>query len=49
MKEYKITIKELTKVEGEKYPQEKDIYEQTVSELPLNKIILVINSLEDIK
>lgn len=43
---YKITIRELEPVDGKTYTNEKDVYEQTVTELDLLSVIKAINKIE---
>lgn len=45
MPKYKITVEEIHEIEGEKYPDKKSIYEQTVEELDLKGVIATVNEM----
>lgn len=42
-KKYKITISEITHIEGEKYPDSRTVYEQTVDELDVSALVRFVN------
>lgn len=41
---YKIEIEELTNIEGKEYPRTNKVYEQIIEDLPLEEVILLVNS-----
>lgn len=47
--EYKITVQEITPVEGEKYPNTREIYQQVVSEygFDLDGVIKAVNKINE--
>ena len=42
-KEYKITISEIIHIEGEKYPDSRTVYEQTVDDLDVAALVRFVN------
>lgn len=45
---YKVIVKKVEEIDGDKYPRESDIYEQIVDELDITSIIMATNSIKTV-